>query len=64
MFSCLHMATACLNGTTQGHVILIFLRTILVVHVHVLRPQKPQGSTSPHILGSITTSPFYKCTAT
>ena len=40
------------------------LRTTLVVHVPVVRPQKPQGSASPCILGSVTTSPFCKCTAT
>ena len=64
MFSCLRMATACFNVTTHGDVPLIFLRTILVVHVPVLRPQKLQGSASPRILGSVTTSPFFKCTAT
>ena len=58
MFSCLCMATASFNGTTQGHVLLIFLRTILVVHVPVVCPHKPQGSASPRILGSVTTSPF------
>ena len=64
MFSCLRMATMCFNGNTQRHVLLIFKRTILVVYVPVLRPQKPQGSASPRILGSVTTSPFYKCTPT
>ena len=64
MFSCLRMAIASFNGTTHGHVLLIFLRTILVVHVPVVRPQKPQGSASPSILGSVTTSPSGKCTAT
>ena len=63
MFSCLRMATACFTGTTHGHVLLIFFRT-LVVDVPVVRPRKPQGSASPCILGSVTTSPFFKCTAT
>ena len=40
MLSCLCMATACFNGTTHGHVLLVFLRTILVVHVPVLRPRE------------------------
>ena len=39
-FSCLRMATASFNVTTHGHMLLIFLRTILVVHVPVIRPQK------------------------
>ena len=64
MFSCLRMAIASFHGTTNGHVLLMFLRTILVVHVPVVRPQKPQGSASPRILGSVITSPFCKCTAT
>ena len=64
MFSFLRVAIASFNGTTHGHVLLIFLPTILVVHVPVVRPQKPQGSASPCILGSVTTSPFCKCTAT
>ena len=38
MFSCLRMATVCFNGTTHGHVLLIFLRTILVVYVPMLLP--------------------------
>ena len=63
MFSCLRMAPACFNVTRHGYVLLIFLRITLVVHVPVQRPPKPQGSASPHILGSITTSLFYKCTA-
>ena len=58
MFSCLRMATIGFNVTTHGHVLLIFLRIILVMHVPVLRPQKPQGSASPRIPGSVTTSPF------
>ena len=33
MFACLRMAIAGFNGTTHRHVLLIFLRTILVVHV-------------------------------
>ena len=41
MFSCLRMAIASFNGTRHGHVLLIFLRTILVVYVAVVRPQKP-----------------------
>ena len=64
MFCCLRTAIASCNGSTHGHVLLIFLGTILVVHVLVVRPQKPQGSASPRMLGSVTTSPFYKCTAT
>ena len=64
MFSSLCMATASFNGTRHGPVLLIFLRTILVVHVPVVRPQKPQGSASQHILGSVTTSPFCGYTAT
>ena len=64
MFSCLRMATACFNGTTHGHVLLIFLGTILAVHVPVVRPQKLQGSASPRILGSVTTSPFCNRIAT
>ena len=64
MFSCLCVATACFNGATHGHVLLILWRTILVVHVHVLRPQKVQGLVPPHILGSVTTSPFCKRTTT
>ena len=64
MFSCLRMATASFNGTTHRPVLLIFLRTILVVHVPVVHPQKLQGLASPRILGSVTTSPFCKCTAT
>ena len=64
MFSCLCMATAGFGVTTHGHVLLIFLCRILVGHVPILRPQKLQGSASPRILGSVTTSPFYKCTAT
>ena len=43
MFSCPRMATACFNGTTHGHVVMIFLRTIFVAHMRVERPQKPQG---------------------
>ena len=57
MFSCLCMATACFKGTTHRHVLPIFLRTILVVHVPAVGPHKPQGSASPHILGSVTTFP-------
>ena len=64
MFSFLRVAIAGFNGPTHGHVLLIFLPTILVVHVPVVRPQKPQGSASPCILGLVTTSPFCKCTAT
>ena len=64
MFSCLRMAIASFNGTTHGHVLLIFLCTILVVHVPVVRPQKPQFLALPRILGSVTTSPFCKRTAT
>ena len=64
MFSCLRMATAFFNVTTHGHVLLIFLRIILVVHVLVLQPQKPQGSASPGILKFVATSPFCKCGAT
>ena len=64
MFSFLHVAIASFNGPTHGHVLLIFLPTILVVHVPVVRTQKPQGSASPCILGLVTTSPFCKCTAT
>ena len=63
-FSFLRVAIASFNGPTHGHVLLIFLPTILVVHVPVVRPQKPQGSASPCILGLVTTSPFCKCTAT
>ena len=33
MFSCLRIGTMCFNVTTHGHVLLIFLRTILVGHV-------------------------------
>ena len=64
MFSCWRLATASFNGITHGHVLLIFLRTMLVVHLPILRPQKPQGSASPRILGFVTTSPFCNCAAT
>ena len=64
MLSFLRIATANFNGTTHGDVLLIFLRTILVVHAPVVRPQNPQGSASPRILGSVTTSAFCKCTTT
>ena len=64
MFSCLRMATACFHVTKHGHVLLIFFRQTLVVHVPILRPQNPQGSASPHILGSATLSPLCQCTAT
>ena len=58
MFPCLHMTTADFSATTNGHVLLIFFRTILVVHVPILQPQNPQGSASPRIMGSTTTSPL------
>ena len=64
IFSCLRMASGGFSGTTNGHVLLIFFRTILVVHVPLLRPQNAQGSASPRILGSTITSPLCKCTAT
>ena len=64
MVSSLCMATAGFSVTTNGHVVLIFFRTILVVHMPVLRPQNPQGFASPRILGLTPTSPLYKCTAT
>ena len=63
-FSWLCIAIACFNGTKRGHVLLIFLHTMLVVHVPSVEPQKPQGSASPWILGSGTTSPLCKCTVT
>ena len=64
MFCYLRMATACFSVTTSGHMLLVFFHTIPVVHVPVLGPQNPQGSASPCILGSTTTSPLCKCTAT
>ena len=64
MFSFLRVATASFNETTHRHELLILLRIVLVVKVPVVRPQKPQGSGSPRILGSVTTSSFCKCTAT
>ena len=53
MFSRLRMATACFNGTTHGHVLLIFLCTILVVHLPVVQEQKPQCSAFPHSVGTM-----------
>ena len=62
MFSCLRMGTSSCNGTTHGHVLLIFLRTILVVHMPVVRHRNYK--VQPHVLGSVTTSAFCKGTAT
>ena len=64
MFSCLRIATACFNGTTHGCATDFLRHNVLVVHVLVVRAHKLQGSASPCVLGSVTTSPFCKCTAT
>ena len=45
MFFCLRMATASFNGTTHRHVLLIFLRTILV-HMQLDFPV-PNGPLEP-----------------
>ena len=63
----LHPGTGHSRGfsvTTNGHMLPIFFRTILIVHMPVLRPQNLQGFAPPRILGSTSTSPLCKCTAT
>ena len=46
MFSCLRVATACVNMTPHGQVVLIFLQSV-VIYVRLVQGRNPQRSASP-----------------